>query len=314
MKFNYVIYHKNCLDGFSAFFLLHEAKKIDRNALIYPDVPSAKYVPPNIQNKDILIVDVAYGHDIIRDIIIKANTVTFIDHHITIHQSMIELAKKFSKLELIYDDTKSGATLMWKYLYGNLRPPKFIRYIEDNDIGKWAMKDCKDFITALRVKYSTKLNFKTLKKWNKLYRESTVNKLIDLGKVYSEYKTLLTEDNSKRFTMERFPSEKFYKKYSQVFKKPGQYKVAVYCGTPCPTSQDISEFIFKNYSCDFMISWILNLEKKEYVLTFRSKYIDIGEIAAVLGGGGHKLAASGTIKTNDFSIDEIFYENSLPRI
>ena len=314
MRFNYVIYHKNCLDGFTAFFLLHEAKKIDKSALIYPDVPSAKSIPPNIQNRDILIVDVAYSYDIIKDIIIKARSVTFIDHHITIHAGMIELAKKFSKLELIYDDTKSGATLMWKYLYGNLKPPKFIRYIEDNDIGKWEMKDCKEFITALRVKYSTKLNFKTLKKWNKLYRDSTIKKLISLGKVYTEYKTFLAEDNSKRFTMERFPSEKFYEKYSQIFKKPGQYKVAVYCGTPCPTSQEISEFIFKNYSCDFMISWVLNLEKKDYVLTFRSKHVDVGEIAAALGGGGHKLAASGVVKMNDFSIDELFYGSSLPRV
>ena len=314
MKFNYVIYHKNCLDGFAAFFLLHEAKKIEKTALIYPDVPSAKRYPPGIENKNILIVDVAYANDIIRDIIIKANSVTFIDHHITIHEGMKDLAKKFSKLNLIYDEKMSGCTLMWKYLYGTIRPPLFIRYIEDNDIGLWRMNDCKDFITALRVKYSTKLNFKTLKKWNKLYKDSTIKKLINLGKIYGEYKAFLAEDNSKRFTLERFPSDKFYEKYSQIFKKPGQYKVAVYCGTPCPTSQDISEFIFKNYSCDFMISWILNLEKKDYVLTFRSKHVDVGEIAKTLGGGGHKLAASGVVKMKDFSIDELFYGNSLPRV
>jgi oligoribonuclease NrnB/cAMP/cGMP phosphodiesterase (DHH superfamily) len=313
MKFNYVIYHKNCLDGFSAFFLLHEAKKITRDALIYPDVPSAKNPPPHTLDKDILIVDVAYSYDVIQDILIKANSVTFIDHHITIHEGMKSLALKFSKLNLIYDENMSGSTLMWKYLYGSIRPPKFIRFIEDNDIGKWVMKDCINFITALRVKYSTKLNFKSLKKWSRLYKDSTINKLIELGKVYGEYKNFLAEDNSKRFTMERFPSEKIYEKYSQIFKKPGQYKVAVYCGTPCPTSLEISEFIFKNYSCDFMISWILNLEKKDYVLTFRSKHVDVGEIAAALGGGGHKLAASGVIKMKDFSIDELFYGDSLPR-
>jgi oligoribonuclease NrnB/cAMP/cGMP phosphodiesterase (DHH superfamily) len=313
MRFNYVIYHKNCLDGFAAFFLLHEAKKIDKNALIYPDVPSAKRSPPEILNKDILIVDVAYSYDIMYDILMKAKTITFIDHHITIHDGMKKLATKFSKLDLIYDESKSGCTLMWKYLYGNIIPPKFIRYIEDNDIGKWEMKDCINFITALRVKYSTKLHPKNLKKWINLYKDSTIHSLIELGKVYSEYKTFLTEDNSRRFTMEKFPSEKFYDKYSQIFKKPGQYKVAVYCGSPCPTSKDISEFIFKNYSCDFMISWVLNLEKKDYILTFRSKHIDVGEIASALGGGGHKLAASGVIKIKDFSIQELFYENSLPR-
>jgi oligoribonuclease NrnB/cAMP/cGMP phosphodiesterase (DHH superfamily) len=314
MRFNYVIYHKNCLDGFTAFYLLHEAKKIDKKALIYPDVPSAKRTPPGVENKDILIVDVAYSIDVAYDIMIKAKSITFIDHHITIHDGMKKLAMKYSKLNYIYDETKSGSTLMWQYLYGSIRPPKFVRYVEDNDIGLWKMKYCKEFITALRVKYSTKLNFKTLKKWNKLYKDSTISKLIELGKIYTEYKSFLAEDNSRRFTLERFPSEKFYNKYSQIFKKPGQYVVAVYCGSPCPTSQDISEFIFKNYSCDFMISWVLNLEKKDYVLTFRSKHVDVGEIAAALGGGGHKLAASGVVKMKDFSIEELFFANSLPRI
>jgi len=313
MKFNYVIYHKNCLDGFSAFFLLHEAKKIDKKALIYPDVPSAKRIPPEILNKDIIIVDVAYSFNIVRDILIKAKSVTFIDHHITIYNGMKELARKFSKLNLIYNEKQSGCTLMWYYLYGNIRPPKFVRYIEDNDIGKWEMKNCKEFITALRVKFPIKLHPKNLKRWNILYKDSIIKSLIDLGKIYGEYKTFLAEDNSKRFTMERFPSEKFYEKYSHIFQKPGQYKVAVYCGSPCPTSQEISEFIFKNYSCDFMLSWILNLEKKDYILTFRSEYVDVGKIAKALDGGGHKLAASGVIKIKDFSIEEIFYENSLPR-
>lgn len=314
MGFDYIIYHKNCLDGFASFFLLHEAKKIESSAEIYPDVPSASRVPSRIENKNILIVDVAYSYDIMYNIISKAKTVTFIDHHVTIHKGMVELAKKFTKLHLIYDVTKSGCTLMWQYLYGTINPPKFIKYIEDNDIGKWELADCKEFITALKVKYPTKPNYLSLNKWSKLYKDSTVKKLISLGKVYGEYKKYLTDDNVRRFTMEKFPSEKFYDKYSNIFKKPGQYKVAVYCGSPCPSSQEISEYIFKNYSCDFMISWVLNLEKKDYVLTFRSKYVDVGEIAMALGGGGHKLAASGVIKLKDFSIEELFFNYSLPRI
>jgi len=301
------------LDGFSAFFLLHYSNKIEKSALIYPDVPSARRIPTGIDGKNILIVDVAYSYNIIRDIILRAKTVTFMDHHITIHEDMLKLAREFKNLTLIYDETKSGATLMWKYLFKSKSPPKFIRFIEDNDIGKWKMENCKQFITALRVKYSTTLTYDNLRKWKKLYDDTKIKELINLGKTYDDYKNFLAEDNGRKFTMVRFPSDKFYDKYSQAFTKPGQYKIAVYCGSPCPTSQDILDYIKQNYSCDFVIFWVLNLEKREYVLSFRSWNIDVGSIASILNGGGHKLAASGTIKLKDFSIDEIFYGNPLPR-
>ena len=41
-------------------------------------------------------MDVAYKYDVLRDIMLKAKSVTFIDHHITIHEDVKRLIKEFT--------------------------------------------------------------------------------------------------------------------------------------------------------------------------------------------------------------------------
>ena len=315
IKYDYVIFHRKCLDGFTGFIILHNTKKILKNALIYPDVPSAVVSPPNIYNKNIIIIDVAYKYNVLRDIVLKAKSVTFIDHHITIHDDVKKIAKEFShkNLSIIYDEHKSGATLVWDYFYPKKPRPLFIQFIEDNDIGKWKIPNVYEFITALHVKYPINLKPDTVKMWSKLYKLSTIKKLITLGKTYMEYKNYLTEEHSKRYSVERFPSEKIYSENTHIFRSPGQYKVAVYCGSPCPASSDIAKNIFKNTNCDFFMSWTINLDRKDVVFTFRSEKVDVGLIAKIFNGGGHTLASAGSMKLDDFDIRDLFFGDSLPR-
>jgi len=314
-KYNYVIFHRKCLDGFTGFIILNNTHNIKHSALIYPDVPSATNIPPNITNKDIIIIDVAYKYEILRNIVIKAKSVTFIDHHITIYDDVKRIQNDFSnkKIEVIYNEHKSGATLVWDYFYPDKKRPLFIQFIEDNDIGKWKIPNVYEFITALHVKYPINLKSETIKKWNKLFKMSTIKKLIKLGTTYMEYKNYIAEEHSKRYSIERFPSTKIYNENQNLFKSPGQYKVAVYCGSPCPSASDIAKIIFENNNCDFFISWALNLDKKEFVLIFRSKKVDVGEIAKIFNGGGHKLASAGSIKMYNFDITDLFFGDSLPR-
>ena len=54
--YDYVIYHKRCLDGFTGFIILTKTKLIKKDAIIFPDVPSAKNIPPNINGKNIKVI------------------------------------------------------------------------------------------------------------------------------------------------------------------------------------------------------------------------------------------------------------------
>jgi oligoribonuclease NrnB/cAMP/cGMP phosphodiesterase (DHH superfamily) len=304
-KYNYVIYHKNCTDGFSGFIVLHKSGNIDNDAMILADVPSSKTVPQDINNKDIIIIDVAYNYNILKEIVKLAKSVVFIDHHITIKEDVEKIKKETNKnFTIIYDLYKSGGTLTWQFFYPNKKPPLFLRYIEDNDIGAWKLKNTRPFIAGLDVKFHKKPVIENIKQWDTLFDKKNVKMLIKRGKRYYEYIEHIVKLNSLRFSIENFPSKKVYEKHKDVFHKVGEYKVGVFCGGGCPTGSLLGNYAVNNMEVDFVIMWTYNIYKKEYILSFVSKKVDVGMIAKSLGGGGHTYAAACAIKT--FKIDDMF--------
>ena len=311
--YNYVIFHRGCLDGFTSFIILHKSGKIADDAIIYPDIPSAKFPPQHIENKHIIILDVAYKYDVLTLITEKAKSVTFIDHHVTIHDDVKKIQNDGEKIKIIYDENECGASLTWKFFNDKKKIPLFIKYVKDNDIGTWKLKYTHEFIAALDVSHNFSLSSENLHNWNSLFNEQTVKALIKKGKVYKEYMDHLLDMNSRRYSMELFPSENIYEQYFEYFKKPAQFKVAVVCGTGCPSSSLLGAKMMEILNCDFVIIWNLHLDKKEYILSFRSKDVDVGNIAKMFGGGGHKLAAACSFSITKHSIQDLFFPNSLPR-
>lgn len=314
-KYNYVIYHKGCIDGFTGFFILHTTKNISSKAKIYPDVPSAKTPPNNIEDKDVIIIDVAYKYDVLKEIMRVAKSVTFIDHHVSIKDDVQKIIKELNSKKniVIYDEEKSGASLTWEYFYPKTKMPYFVRFVEDNDIGRWALKYCKEFIIALETKFKLDNTSENLKKWKLLFDKKTIKYLISKGKVYMEYRNHLLDINSHRFSLEYFPSNQLYNDFSTEFMKPGQYKVALYCGSGCPSGSDVGKRIVETVDCDFAIMWVYNMDKKEYVLSFRSASTDVTPFARIFGGGGHKLASACSFPDTKYNIKDLFFTNSLPR-
>ena len=304
--YNYVIFHKKCPDGFTGFFLLHQSHLIDFNAKIMPDVPSAKF-PPNNINGNVIIIDVAYKYEVIEKIIKQSKSVLFIDHHPTIRNDTIKLEKMYpNKFKTIYDEKKSGATLVWEYLYPKKKHPKFIDLIEDNDTGTWKIPGVKDFMSGFIVNYDLKLSNDNIIKFKRLFKKSTISKLIKIGKIYNEYRKYLVDENSTRISITKFPSEMIYNQFKNEFNKIGQYKVAVYCGSSCPNPSELAKKILSDTKADIFISWVLNLDRDEYVLTLRSENVDVGNIAKLFGGGGHKYASACSFKSNKYNIRDLF--------
>lgn len=311
--YNYVIFHKGCLDGFASFIILQKSGNIAHDAIICPDVPSTKVLPSNLENKDVIILDVAYKYDILTEITEKVKSVTFIDHHVTIHNDVEKIKMSNDKIKMIYNENECGASLTWYFFYKNKKLPLFIKYIRDNDIGTWNLKFTHQFIAALETNYTLSLNHNNIWKWMELFNKHVVKILIKRGKIYKEYMDHLLDINSKRYSMELFPSEMIYEQYTDYFKKPAEYKVAVVCGAGCPNSSLLGLKMMNVLNCDFVIIWSLHLDKKEYVLSFRSKIVDVGKIAKIFGGGGHKLASACSFSITKYAIQDLFFPTSLPR-
>lgn len=311
--FDVVIYHKGCLDGFTGFFVGHMSGKYSRNIDIIPDVPSANSIPSGIDNKNIIIIDVAYKREIIEGIVNYAKSVVLIDHHLTTLDEVKNIKSK--KFTFVYDELKSGATLTWKYFYGRQTIPLFLKYIEDQDIGKWEYENTKPFIFALKTYYNINNSKENINKWFKLLDKDKVSKLIKKGKHMQAYNNYIVDINLPKHTVEKFPSQKVFNLDTnhKVFAKIGQYKVGVYCGHNCPSVTEIGTSALERYNFDFCIMWVFNLDSKKYVLSMRSKIVDVSEICKLFGGGGHKLAAACSFYSNTMRIEDLFDGHSLPR-
>jgi oligoribonuclease NrnB/cAMP/cGMP phosphodiesterase (DHH superfamily) len=311
IRYDYIIYHKNCFDGFTGFVLFMNTKYHTRDIIIMPDVPSAKEPPVDIEGKNVIIIDVAYKPEIIKYISNKSKSMLYIDHHITHYEEIMKLNLKDTD-KIVYDEKKSGASLVWKTFYDKPKP-LLVRYIEDNDTGTWKLKHTIHFINGLETHYTTEPSYENIRKWYKLLNKTEVIKMIKKGKIYDEYKTYLLKSNSKRFTIEGFPSKKILKDFPNFFKKEGQYKVAVYNGSGCPNNSLLGKRLVDKVNCDFAFLWSYHLDRKEYVVSLRSNKVDVSEIAKIFGGGGHVLASAFSFNHNKYDINDLFMSESFPR-
>jgi uncharacterized protein len=310
--FDVVIYHKNCIDGFSSYVVALTSGKISKNHIVYPDVPSAHHPPPNIYGKNVLIMDVAYRKDILKEIFEKAKKVVFIDHHLSIADDSMDIVSNFGKnddIVLVYDEKKSGATLTWNYFFKDKKIPLFLRFIEDQDTGKWEFNNTRSFIFALKTYYDTTPNEKTLNKWKNLFDKMNVAKLVKKGEHMKDYNDYLAKINLGKHSRKFFPSEKIFEMGKNIFSKVGQYDVAVFNGAQCPSVTELSILALERLKCDICIFWNLNIDKNEYVISMRSINVDVSEICKKFGGGGHKLAAACSFDGKKYNIRELFINN-----
>lgn len=303
--FNYIIYHDNCFDGFAGFYIFMKTRKWDKNPIVYPDNPFSNKIPPNIKDKNVIIIDVAYSAKLIEQISHEANMILFIDHHVTIAKDIQNL-KLPNPHKIIYDVDECGASLVWKHFFKNKSMPKFVEYIRDNDIGLWKMKHTFDFMVFIEMNLPTDPNMKSLKKWDMLLNIEYLNNAITKGQIYNEYKEHLIKYNSRRHSIVKFPSKKFTIYGNPVLGYTGKYKVAVINGG-CPSTSLVGKYIVENFDCDFCLIWSYNIKNKKYVISLRSNKTNVGVIAKEFGGGGHKFASAFSLSSYDISIDELFY-------
>jgi oligoribonuclease NrnB/cAMP/cGMP phosphodiesterase (DHH superfamily) len=74
-----------------------------------------------------------------------AKRLVALDHHIS-SKALTESAP-----EHVFDNDRSGATIAWSYFHPETPVPQLLRYIEDNDIYRYALPETQDIATYLIV-------------------------------------------------------------------------------------------------------------------------------------------------------------------
>lgn len=130
------IYHKDCIDGTTAA------------AVVLRKFPEAKLFPlshdPSVDDlekvlsvidddTEIYTVDCGIG---VQEILSRGFKVMTIDHHIGVKDSLELLVKENTNFTYLFDNEKSGASLAWQYFFPDEELPEMIKLVEDSDLWK----------------------------------------------------------------------------------------------------------------------------------------------------------------------------------
>ena len=157
------IYHGNCADGFGAAWVVRKkyGAEVDFHAGVYQNAP------PDVDGRDVLLVDFSYKRDVIRAMLETANHVTILDHHKTAIEDLTPLVGH-PHLTVDFDLNRSGAGIAWDWFYSAKDRPALIDHIEDRDLWRYKLPGTREIQAAL---FSYPYDFDV---WDELVRATDV--------------------------------------------------------------------------------------------------------------------------------------------
>jgi oligoribonuclease NrnB/cAMP/cGMP phosphodiesterase (DHH superfamily) len=266
----YVIYHKNCYDGFGAAFC---AWKIFRDGAIYIPMAYGEKLPEIPDYSFVYVLDFSFPRDILEELRSRKIYVLVLDHHKTAEENLKGLSY------FIFDNNRSGAKITFDYFSERtpaLEPYKtFVDYISDRDLWKNELPHTNEFHAALS---SYPRDFKI---WDEIGKSPS--KLIEEGG------PILRHINT---TVGMMCDQTFY---STKFLVLG-------CGVvPCVNAtgywnEVCHELLARNPQFPFVTTFFKRADgKTQWSLRSRTtEDFDVTRIAKEFGGGGHKHASGFT--------------------
>lgn len=136
-----VIYHANCVDGFTAAWVADRALR--RQGADDVELFAAQHgnQPPDVTGRDVYIVDFSYARDLLLQMRKVARSIVVLDHHKTAQEALAGLDF------CIFDMDRSGAGLAWWYFHEADAEvpdtPALVRYVQDRDLWTFALSATK---------------------------------------------------------------------------------------------------------------------------------------------------------------------------
>ncbi len=132
-----VLYHSNCVDGHTAAWCFHHA--VPGLCEFLP--VSYGQEPPDVTGRQVYIVDFSYPRDVLLAMAEQARFVTVLDHHASAERDLAGLTHP--RLAIEFDMQRSGAGMAWDFLFPNQPRPRFLGFVEDRDLWRFAFPESK---------------------------------------------------------------------------------------------------------------------------------------------------------------------------
>ncbi len=259
-----VIYHKRCPDGFGAAYAAW--KKFGDDASYLP----AGYgddVPEDLAEKEVYVLDFIFERPgAMTELAKEAKRLVVLDHHESA-QALVQSAP-----EHVFDNDRSGATIAWAFFHPKAPVPELLRYLEDEDLYRFALPETHDISTYLVVQ---PYNFRT---WDDLAaaledRERRA-RILQKAAAYNEYYEKLCAIAVDAAKKVRFEDRECYFANSLPTITMRSHIGRLLCEKLPP------------------IALVVSAHPDGYGVSIRSNgTVDVSELAAKYGGGGHAGSA-----------------------
>ena len=284
-----VIYHANCIDGFTAAYVFW--CKFHDNA----EYLAASYGDeiPNVANREVFIVDFSYPIDKMEQIIKSADSVTWLDHHAPALIAIRPLSQTYAPMRFnnLSNINRSGAMLAWEFVGGNVDALPLVQYVQDMDLGQSVLphsKEANAYIASVEFGFK---NFAELEYEVNLMFEDTV---IPAGEALLRNEAKVVKDLVDNYSYPIYMDGL----YCLVCNAPRYLRNAV-CDALCKKQMLdlVNSGLEDNKHTVFAATYYVQGFVKTYSLRSLPDGADVNAIANLYGGGGHKHAAGFTIST-----------------
>lgn len=267
------IYHGNCPDGFGAAWCVkYFVETAGRYDFHFGDY---RKPPPDVTGRDVLMVDFSYKRAVVEDMIAKANSVTWIDHHMSAIQDLAPLVER-GAIKSFTDTSKSGAALTWEYFAGSRRNmPRLLAHIEDRDLWRFALQNTREIQASVA---SFPYDFAV---WTDLMLYT------DLDTLASEGRGIVRKEAKDR-------AELLSASGAMHMSIAGYVVPAV--NLPYTMASEACTVLAAN--APFAVSYWDTIDGRSFSLRSAPDGVNVAEIAARFGGGGHDHASGFSIPRN----------------
>lgn len=281
------IYHGNCADGFGAAWAIHDRWP---DCEFIPGTYGAE--PPDCAGKHVLMVDFSYKYDVLCALSFKARSIVVIDHHKTAKADLerlppfsgsmgsldqafkINWSQNTPEIAVWFDMDQSGAVMAWKFANDmNENPPRLLEFVQDRDLWRFDLEGSREIAAVV---FSHPYDFDV---WSDLMARCQAD--ADIGKMIQEGAAI---------------ERKHHKDIAELLKVTARPMVIggvqVMCANlPYTMSSDAAGKLAED--APFGACYFDRADGKR-VFSLRSRGedgMDVSEIAAAYGGGGHRNAA-----------------------
>jgi nanoRNase/pAp phosphatase (c-di-AMP/oligoRNAs hydrolase) len=257
------IYHKDCLDGIGAAWVVWRHFK---NMGIDIELVAAAYKDklPVVDGKVVYVVDFSYPRDVMVELLGRAHDVVVLDHHTSAKRNLEGL--------FVVDESHSGAMLAWKY-FNSTPPPEGLLYVEDRDLWKFKYPNTNNWVTAA---FSYPFN---VEQFDALMNSDPLD-LIHEGKILLRKH----QQDTGRVALN-----------ARMMKCMG-YTVPV-VNANIFFASDLGDMLSKDYP--FALIYMDLPHGRKYSIRCQKKCMDVSKIAEYFGGGGHADASGFSIRYDD---------------